>query len=107
MLNSTLRDVVNILHDDLSASLAGGVAQPRMRREFEPEGLPLPPLPNGENLGPYEDELSVKLILFARAAAAPVLANFGYKPSKLFEQTLRQSAKARACLLHFYRLIVT
>lgn len=97
-------DAKTILQRDLSAPFAG-LSQSRMRREFEPKGPLLPALPIDEKVGAYEDEMGVRLILFARAAAAPILANFGYKPSKRFEQTLRHSAKVRACQLHFYRLI--
>ncbi len=41
----------------------------------------------------------------ARAQHFPVVVNFGYKPPKSFEKSVRESAKIRDCRLHFYRLI--
>jgi hypothetical protein len=105
-LNTTMRDVTNMLRADISAARTGFVQSRNMRPEFEPKGgRLLPALPSGENVGPYEDEIGVRLVLFARAAATPVLANYGYKPPKCFEESVRHSAKVRACRLHFYRLI--
>ena len=104
-LNTTMRDVTNMLRADISAARTGFVQSRNMRPEFEPKGVLLPALPSGENVGPFEDELGVKLILFARATGTPVLANLGYKPPKSFEEQFRHSAKIRGSRLHFYRLI--
>ena len=65
----------------------------------------LPQLPSDEVVGPYEDRVGIRLLLFARDAGAPLLIGFGSKPSKRFEDDLRHSAKIRGCRLHFYRLI--
>lgn len=102
-----MRDVSNMMRADIEAAFKGLVQSRNMRSEFEPKGgRLLPALPSGENVGPYEDELGVRLVLFGRAVATPFLAgNFGYKPTKSFEEKIRHSAKVRACRIHFYRLI--
>jgi hypothetical protein len=104
LLNTTGRDLVEVLETDLSA-FSRGLAQIGTRREAEPEGVPLPELPSDEVVGPYESEAGVRLLLFARDAGAPVLVEFGYKPPEVYEDNLRHSAKIRACRLYFYRLI--
>jgi len=104
LLNTTLRDVIEIWRADLSAFQAN-LGQSGARHEAEPEGTVLPELPSDEVVGPYEDRAGIRLLLFARDVGAPVLARFSYKPSKRFENDLRHSAKIRACRLHFYRLI--
>jgi hypothetical protein len=104
--NITMRDVSNMLDRDISAARTGLVQSRNVRPEFAPKGdRLLPELPSGETVGPYEDELGVRLILFGRAVATPFVADFGYKPTKIFEEKIRHSAKVRACRVHFYRLI--
>jgi hypothetical protein len=100
-----MRDPQDILRADITAARTGFVHSYNYRPEFKPKGGPLPALPSGENVGPYEDELSVRLILFARAAATPVLVDLVFSPPKCFEENMRQSAKVRGGQLHFYRLI--
>lgn len=103
MLNTTMRDVSEMLRRDLS-SFPAGRAQSGIRQESKCAGSELPELPSGYKIGQYEDELGVRLVVFARDAASPVLTNFGSRPSKRFEENVRHSAKVRACRLHFYRL---
>jgi hypothetical protein len=103
-LNTTGRDVLEMLQNDLSAA-GGRLAQIRPRREPEPEGAVVPELPSDVVVGPYEDEAGVRLLMFARDAGTPVVESFGYQPSKRFEESLRHSAKIRGWSLHFYRLI--
>jgi len=104
LLNTTGRDLAEMLERDLSA-FGRSLAQIGTRRETEPEGAVVPELTSDEVVGPYEDEAGVRLLTFARDAGGPVVANFGYKPTKVFEENLRHSAKIRASRLHFYRLI--
>ncbi len=104
MLNTTLRDVIAMWHADYSAFCAT-LAQSGTRHETQLEKSVVPELPSDEVVGPYEDKYDIMLLLFARDAGASVLVNFGWKPSKLFENKLRHSAKIRALTLHFYRLI--
>lgn len=98
--------MIETLQRDLLTA-AGGLAQVGTRRETEPEAVVVrvPELPSDEVVGPYEDEAGIMLLLFARDAGTPVLANFCYQLSKRFEESLRHSAKIRGLLLHFYRLI--
>jgi hypothetical protein len=93
-----------MLQRDLSAA-GGGLAQIGTRRETEPEGEVVPELPSDEVVGQYEDEGGVRLLMFTRDAGTPVVANFGYQPTKVFEKNLRHSAKIRGLRLHFYRLM--
>ena len=103
LLNTTGRDVIEMLHRDLSWSAK--IAPSSKKREAEPRGSPLPELPSDEVVGAYEDKGEIRLLLFARDAGGPVVTNFGYIPSKLCEERVRHSAKIRGCRLHFYRLI--
>jgi hypothetical protein len=104
MLNTTFRDVMNMLDADIS-SFRARVPQIVARHRLEPEGVRVPELPSGEVVGPYEDENQVRLLLFARDVGTPLLVRSCSKPSKRGEETFRQSAKIRGCRLHYYRLI--
>jgi hypothetical protein len=104
MLNTTFRDVMNMLDADISSFQACPTTSVGPH-QLEPEGVIVPELPSGEVVGAYEDEDQVRLLLFARDVGTPLLVRSCSKPSKRGEETFRQSAKIRGCRLHYYRLI--
>jgi len=74
LLNTTLRDVIEKWHASLSAFSATAVSQ---RHASEPEEIVLPQLPSDEVVGPYEDRVGIRLLLFARDVGPPRLIRFG------------------------------
>ena len=104
--NITGRDLPAMWEADYSAFRAS-LARRGTQRESQPERSVAPELPSDEVIGPYEEKENINLLRFARDAGAPVLVNSDFlsKPSKLFENNLRHSARIRGCTLHFYRLI--
>jgi hypothetical protein len=102
-LNTTLRDVIEILHADLAA-FGANLSQSGSRHESETEGSLVPELPSDEAVGPYEDKEELELLVFARHVGTPVVAYQGQR-NKRSEERMRHSAKIRGWRLHYYRLI--
>jgi hypothetical protein len=98
--NMTNLNVIEILRSDISSFIVRSALL-----ENKPERESPLPLVTKDEVGEYEEPDGVALLQFAEASQwKPVLVEFSREPSKAFENTLRQSAKARNFLLHFYRL---
>ena len=99
-MGMTRRDVINLFDIGLSAFRAH-VALFKNTPAVE---SPLPPVAE-EDVGKYEKPETIALLHFARTNGwRPMLVEFDCKPSKAFEDRLRQAAKIRNFKLHFFRL---
>lgn len=98
--NMTGCDLIERFHADLSSFRA----RESIFEDSEEIEWPLPPCAEGE-VGKFEDANAIALLVYAGGNAGKALhAEFSRLPSKASEQRIRQSAKSRKLVLHFFRL---